>query len=136
MGGLDILKETAADGSLKEEWDIQDITSTATVINTSESLHDRLTKLVNRSNIMLFMKGLPSGPECGFSRTIVGILDETGEPYDAFNILEDDEVRQGLKEFSDWPTFPQLYVKGELLGGLDIIIELKETEELADMLQA
>ena len=136
MGGLDILKETAADGSLKEEWDIQDITSTATVINTSESLHDRLTKLVNRSNIMLFMKGLPSNPECGFSRTIVGILDETGEPYDAFNILEDDEVRQGLKEFSDWPTFPQLYVKGELLGGLDIIIELKETEELADMLKA
>ena len=70
MGGLDILKETAADGSLKEEWDIQDITSTATVINTSESLHDRLTKLVNRSNIMLFMKGKKCKNTCRLARYV------------------------------------------------------------------
>jgi len=134
MGGLDIMKEMAAEGSLKEEWDIEGHTSATTT--TEESLHGRLTKLTNRSDVMLFMKGLPSGPQCGFSRTIVDILDETGVPYDAFNILEDDEVRQGLKEFSDWPTFPQLYVKGELLGGLDIITELKESNELEEMLRA
>jgi len=134
MGGLDIMKEMAEEGSLKEEWGIEGYTSSTTA--TEESLHSRLTKLINRSNIMLFMKGLPSGPQCGFSRTIVGMLDETGVPYDAFNILEDDEVRQGLKEFSDWPTYPQLYVKGELLGGLDIIIELKESNDLEEMLRA
>jgi len=134
MGGLDIMKEMAEEGSLKEEWDIEGHTSATTA--TEESLHGRLTKLTNRSDIMLFMKGLPSGPQCGFSRTIVDILDETGVPYDAFNILEDDEIRQGLKEFSDWPTYPQLYVKGELLGGLDIIIELKESNELEEMLRA
>jgi Grx4 family monothiol glutaredoxin len=80
------------------------------------------------------MKGLPSAPQCGFSRSIIQILDDSGVPYDAFNILEDDEVRQGLKEFSNWPTFPQLYVKGELVGGLDICKELVEEGELADIL--
>jgi len=134
MGGLDIMKETAAEGSLKDEWSIKDITSATEM--TKESLHDRLNKLINRSDIMLFMKGLPSGPQCGFSRKIVDVLDETGVPYDAFNILEDEEVRQGLKEFSDWPTYPQVYVKGELLGGLDIVCELKESNELEDILKA
>ena len=132
MGGLDIMKETAAEGSLKEEWDINDIKATT---NAEESLNDRLAKLVKRHTVMLFMKGLPSNPQCGFSRQIVQILDDTGVSYDAFNIFEDEEVRQGLKEFSDWPTFPQLYVQGELLGGLDIIQELKESEELEDMLK-
>jgi Grx4 family monothiol glutaredoxin len=80
------------------------------------------------------MKGLPSAPQCGFSRSIIQILDDSGVPYDAFNILEDEEVRQGLKEFSNWPTFPQLYVKGELVGGLDICKELVEEGELADIL--
>lgn len=80
------------------------------------------------------MKGLPSAPQCGFSRSIIDILDETGVPYDAFNILEDEEVRQGLKEFSNWPTYPQLYVKGELVGGLDICKELVEEGELTDIL--
>lgn len=81
------------------------------------------------------MKGLPSAPQCGFSRQIIEILDESGVPYDAFNILEDEEVRQGLKEFSNWPTYPQLYVKGELVGGLDICKELVEEGELSEMLQ-
>ena len=141
MGGLDILKETAAEGSLKDDWEIADLIETAAnnsklaSQDTEDSLDDRLGKLVNRHTVMLFMKGLPSNPQCGFSRQIVDILDETGVSYDAFNIFEDDEVRQGLKEFSDWPTYPQLYHKGELLGGLDIVRELKESGELEEMLQ-
>jgi Grx4 family monothiol glutaredoxin len=141
MGGLDILKETAAEGSLKDDWEIADLIETAAnnsklaSQDTEDSLDDRLGKLVSRHTVMLFMKGLPSNPQCGFSRQIVDILDETGVSYDAFNIFEDDEVRQGLKEFSDWPTYPQLYHKGELLGGLDIVRELKESGELEEMLQ-
>jgi Grx4 family monothiol glutaredoxin len=132
MGGLDILKETASEGPLKEQWGIDD----NALIDDSESLEDRLKKLVNRHKVMLFMKGLPSAPQCGFSRQIVEILDESSVPYDAFNILEDEEVRQGLKEFSDWPTYPQLYVNGDLVGGLDIVKELKESSELEDVLNA
>lgn len=129
MGGLDILKETAAEGPLKEQFGIEGS------VTPQETLHDRLSKLVNRHDVMVFMKGLPSAPQCGFSRQIVEILDESDIPYDAFNILQDDEVRQGLKEFSDWPTYPQLYVRGELVGGLDIVKELKESGELHDMLK-
>ena len=69
-----------------------------------------------------------------FSRQIIEVMDESGVAYDAFNILEDEEVRQGLKKFSDWPTYPQLYVKGELIGGLDIVRELSESDELMDIL--
>ena len=84
---------------------------------------------------MLFMKGVPSAPRCGFSKQIVAILDEMEVDYDGFNILEDEEVRQGLKEFSDWPTFPQLYSNGELLGGLDIIKEMRDSGELEQELK-
>jgi Grx4 family monothiol glutaredoxin len=70
---------------------------------------------------MLFMKGTPSAPQCGFSRQTVSLLREKGVRYGFFNILADDEVRQGLKEYSEWPTFPQVYVGGELVGGLDIV---------------
>ena len=137
MGGLDILKETAEEGPLKEQWEINDSTDGGGGGKGGEpSLHDRLSKLVNRSPTMLFMKGLPSAPKCGFSRRIVEILDESNVSYDAFNILEDEEVRQGLKEFSDWPTYPQLYHDGELLGGLDIVQELKESGELDEMLSS
>jgi Grx4 family monothiol glutaredoxin len=135
MGGLDILKETAAEGNLKEDWEIADLLEATASKDTEESLDDRLEKLVNRHTVMLFMKGLPSNPQCGFSRQIVEILDATGVSYDAFNVFEDEEVRQGLKEFSDWPTYPQLYHKGELLGGLDILRELQESGELDEMLQ-
>mmetsp|Transcript_5612 Transcript_5612/g.13203 ORF Transcript_5612/g.13203 Transcript_5612/m.13203 type:complete len:358 (-) Transcript_5612:31-1104(-) len=129
IGGLDILKETAEEGSLKEEWGV---TGPATVITP---LQDRLASLIKRSDVMIFMKGLPSAPKCGFSRQMIELLDESGVPYDAFNILEDNEVRQGLKEFSNWPTYPQLYVKGELIGGLDICKELAEDGDLVDTLK-
>jgi Grx4 family monothiol glutaredoxin len=136
MGGLDILKETAAEGPLKEQWGIEG--SSGTVGGAppgGTTRRDRLSKLVRRHEVMLFMKGLPSAPQCGFSRQIVEILDMSEVPYDAFNILQDDEVRQGLKEFSDWPTYPQLYVRGELVGGLDIVKELNDSGELQALLK-
>jgi Grx4 family monothiol glutaredoxin len=125
IGGLDILKELAEEGPLKVEWNISedDYSSTTTTLN------DRLSQLVHRHHVMVFMKGLPSAPQCGFSRQLIAMLDESGVSYDAFNILEDDEVRQGLKAYSQWPTYPQLYVKGELVGGLDICKELQESED-------
>ena len=86
-----------------------------------EGLFKRLETLVKAAPVMLFMKGTPSVPQCGFSRQLVALLRERGVRYGFFNILADDDVRQGLTEFSDWPTFPQLYVDGELIGGLDIV---------------
>ena len=88
---------------------------------SKEELFERLGNLVKAAPVMLFMKGTPSAPQCGFSRQTVSILREKGIRYGFFNILADDEVRQGLKEFADWPTFPQLWVGGELVGGLDIV---------------
>ncbi|KAK3394850.1 thioredoxin-like protein [Podospora didyma] len=88
-----------------------------------EDLFKRLSDLVKAAPVMLFMKGTPSEPKCGFSRQLVAILRENAVKYGFFNILADDEVRQGLKEFADWPTFPQLWVDGELVGGLDIVKE-------------
>jgi Grx4 family monothiol glutaredoxin len=134
VGGLDILKELKDEGSLAEQWNITK--KLASSIGTgSTSLQDRIAQLTKRHTVMVFMKGLPSAPQCGFSRKIVQLLDESNVSYDAFNILEDEEVRQGLKEYSKWPTYPQLYVKGELVGGLDICEELAETGELQEMLK-
>jgi Grx4 family monothiol glutaredoxin len=90
-------------------------------VTAKEELWKRLGELVRAAPVMLFMKGTPSAPQCGFSRQLVALLRERSIKYGFFNILADDEVRQGLKEFSDWPTFPQLYVDGELVGGLDIV---------------
>lgn len=95
---------------------------------SKEELHSRLGELVKAAPVMLFMKGTPSAPQCGFSRQTVSLLREKGVRYGFFNILADDEVRQGLKEFSEWPTFPQVYVGGELVGGLDILKEEFEND--------
>ncbi|CAH2085602.1 unnamed protein product [Euphydryas editha] len=100
------------------------------------SLEDRLKALINKHNVMVFMKGTRDAPRCGFSRTLIQILNGTGVQYDTFDILTDEEVRQGLKTYSDWPTYPQLYVKGELVGGLDIIKELQANGELESTLNA
>lgn len=86
-----------------------------------EELFKRLADLVKAAPVMLFMKGTPSGPQCGFSRQMVAMLRENSVKYGFFNILADDEVRQGLKEYAEWPTYPQLWVDGELVGGLDIV---------------
>ncbi|KAJ8960613.1 hypothetical protein NQ318_013905 [Aromia moschata] len=85
---------------------------------------------------MLFMKGNRTTPRCGFSRQIIEILNNTGAKYETFDILTDEEVRQGLKTYSDWPTYPQLYVNGELIGGLDIVKEMVTAGEFASALNA
>lgn len=86
-----------------------------------EEMKKRLAELVNAAPVMLFMKGTPSTPQCGFSRQLVGVLRQEGVRYGFFNILADEDVRQGLKVWADWPTFPQLWIGGELVGGLDIV---------------
>lgn len=124
VGGLDILKELNEAGELK--------TMLAEALSNSEPDY---AALINRAPLMVFMKGCPTEPRCGFSRTLVGILDESGVKYDTFDILSDEAVRQGLKKFSNWPTYPQVYVKGELIGGLDIIKELQESGDLISTLK-
>lgn len=97
------------------------------------SLDERLEMLVNQSPVMLFMKGSPDAPRCGFSQKAVQALRDAGcTTFGHFDILEDQEVRQGLKEKSQWPTYPQLYVKGELVGGCDIILEMSKDGSLAE----
>uniref|UniRef100_A0A6T6EQF6 Glutaredoxin domain-containing protein n=1 Tax=Craspedostauros australis TaxID=1486917 RepID=A0A6T6EQF6_9STRA len=130
VGGLDIVKEMIEDGPLAEQWEVPQTDG-----STVETLQQRLEKLTKQHKVMLFMKGLPSAPKCGFSRKIVELLESKKIAFDAFDILEDEEVRQGLKEFSKWPTFPQLYVNGDLVGGLDICLELDENDEFMDMLE-
>lgn len=83
----------------------------------------------------MFIKGTPSAPECGFSKTLISIMSEYDYQYGYFNILEDEEVRQGLKKYSNWQTYPQLYVKGKFIGGIDIIKELHEEHEFEDELK-
>ncbi|KAE8719946.1 Monothiol glutaredoxin-S11 [Hibiscus syriacus] len=95
-----------------------------------ETLEDRLRSLISSSPVMLFMKGTPDAPRCGFSSKVVNALKDEGVSFGSFDILTDDEVRQGLKVFSNWPTFPQLFYKGELIGGCDIVLELRNSGEL------
>lgn len=103
---------------------------------SSGSLEDRLKALINKSKVMVFMKGDRSTPRCGFSKQLIQILNDTKVDYETFDILGDEEVRQGLKTFSDWPTYPQVYVKGELQGGLDIIKEMVTSGELSTILNS
>jgi monothiol glutaredoxin len=101
----------------------------------NDELKSRIEKTITSNRIMLFMKGSPSMPQCGFSATVVGILKEVGAPFGSFNILADQELREGLKQHAQWPTFPQLYVDGKLVGGCDIVRELHARGELATMLK-
>ncbi len=104
-----------------------------TKITEKESLNERLSKLINVSPVVLFMKGTPDEPKCGFSRTMISLLSQQHlNTYTYFNILDDNTVRQGLKEFSNWPTYPQIYCNGELIGGLDTIKELIEEDEFKE----
>ncbi|ODN70387.1 Grx4 family monothiol glutaredoxin [Methylobrevis pamukkalensis] len=91
---------------------------------------------VKSSDVVLFMKGTPQFPMCGFSGQVVQILDYIGVPYKGINVLDDDDIRQGVKEYSNWPTIPQLYVKGEFLGGCDIVREMFKAGELAEHMKA
>lgn len=98
-------------------------------------INNRILELINSSDTFLFMKGTPDKPRCGFSANTCGILMELGVQFNSFDILSDMEMREAIKNFSNWPTYPQLYHKGELVGGNDILTELFNNGELAKMLQ-
>ena len=98
-------------------------------------VNSRLSDIVGAHDVVLFMKGTPLFPQCGFSSKAIAILDHCGVAYDSVDVLQDMEVRQGIKAFSDWPTIPQLYVKGEFVGGSDIMMEMYEAGELQQMMQ-
>ena len=100
----------------------------------TEPAHARIAELVTTNNVVLFMKGTPLFPQCGFSSKAISILDHLNVEYATVDVLQDMEIRQGIKEYSDWPTIPQLYVKGEFLGGSDIMMEMYEAGELQDAL--
>jgi len=98
------------------------------------SIHDRIAEDVASSDVVLFMKGTPVFPQCGFSAAVVQILSTLGVKFKAFDVLKDPELRDGIKAFSNWPTIPQLYVKGEFVGGCDIVREMHDTGELKSFL--
>ena len=96
----------------------------------TDTAHARIAEIVKANDVLLFMKGTPFFPQCGFSSKAIAILDHLGVDYESVDVLQDMEIRQGIKEFSDWPTIPQLYVKGEFLGGSDIMMEMFQAGEL------
>lgn len=95
----------------------------------------KIEQLIQNHKIMVFMKGSKLMPQCGFSNNVVQILNSLGIPYETYDILEDYDIRQGIKEYSNWPTIPQVYVNGEFLGGSDIMIELYQSGELQEKLE-
>lgn len=152
VGGADIVLEMARDGELKQVVDdaVAEAPTTAgqqppsvppaTSAPQSGSegnsrLQQRLTDLTTQSHVMLFMKGSRQQPFCRFSKAAVAALNETGAHFGTFDVFKDDEVREGLKKYSDWPTYPQLFVDGELVGGADIIAEMAASKELAEVVR-
>jgi monothiol glutaredoxin len=102
---------------------------------TNTTVTDRIKQDVSDNSVVLFMKGTPVFPQCGFSAAVVQILTEIGVKFKGIDVLADPEIRQGIKEYSSWPTIPQLYVKGEFVGGCDIVREMAETGELVELLK-
>mmetsp|Transcript_12358 Transcript_12358/g.46085 ORF Transcript_12358/g.46085 Transcript_12358/m.46085 type:complete len:335 (-) Transcript_12358:860-1864(-) len=125
LGGCDIVLEMAANGELVET--LKSATNAA-----KQALETRLKALIKKERNMVFIKGTKDEPRCGFSRKVVAAMTDTGHAFETFDILSDEDVRQGLKTLSDWPTYPQLYVNGELVGGCDIILEMAANGELKD----
>lgn len=121
VGGLDVMKEMNEEAELVE------------MFEKADKLKTKLKYLVKKSKLQLFMKGSPSNPQCGFSRQMIALLQEAGLDFGHFDIFSDQEVREELKKFSNWPTYPQLYKDGKLIGGLDVCKELHENGELAEL---
>jgi len=102
---------------------------------SNNPVHERISKEVKENDVVLYMKGTPMFPQCGFSAAVVEILEYIGVPYKGIDVLQDPSLRQGIKEFANWPTVPQLYIKGEFIGGCDIVREMAESGELAKVLK-
>ena len=101
----------------------------------TDDTHARIDQVVKSNHIVLFMKGSPLFPQCGFSSRAVAILNHLGAEFESVDVLQDQGIRQGIKAYSDWPTIPQLYVGGEFVGGSDIMMEMYESGELADLVK-
>jgi monothiol glutaredoxin len=101
--------------------------------DTTNPVHQRIQNEIDTNNVVLFMKGSPAFPMCGFSAAVVQVLNNMGVQYKGIDVLTDPSLRQGIKEFSEWPTIPQLYVKGEFIGGCDIVREMQVSGELATL---
>jgi monothiol glutaredoxin len=99
------------------------------------AIDDRIQGEISKSDVFLYMKGTPMFPQCGFSARVIQILTHMGVPFNSANVLEDDALRDGIKTFSQWPTVPQLYVKGEFVGGCDIVTEMFQSGELETLLK-
>ena len=99
------------------------------------NIKEKIKKLIDSNDVCLFMKGTPDSPQCGFSMAVSNVLKHLKVNYNGVNVLEDENLRQGIKEFSDWPTIPQLYIKGEFIGGCDIVKEMFEKGELKSLLE-
>ena len=99
------------------------------------SINEQIKNLINENDICLFMKGTPDAPQCGFSMAVSNILKYLKVKFEGINVLESDEIRQGIKDYTDWPTIPQLYIKGEFVGGCDIVKEMFEKGELKELLR-
>ena len=95
---------------------------------------EKLKEIINSNDVCLFMKGVPEAPQCGFSMSVSNILKHLNINFKGINVLEDENIRQGIKEYSDWPTIPQLYIKGDFVGGCDIVKEMFENGELKELL--
>ncbi|HEX2625024.1 MAG TPA: Grx4 family monothiol glutaredoxin [Sphingomicrobium sp.] len=102
----------------------------------TEDVKSRIDQIVQSNDVVLFMKGTALFPQCGFSSRAIAILDHLGVPFETVDVLADQDIRQGIKEYSDWPTIPQLYVKGEFVGGSDIMMEMFESGELKGLVGA
>ena len=100
----------------------------------SENVKERIEKVINNNHICLFMKGTPDVPQCGFSLAVANVLKHLNVQYKSINVLEDMEIREGIKDYSDWPTIPQLYIGGKFIGGCDIVKEMFEKGELKEIL--
>lgn len=101
----------------------------------AENASDRIRKTIDDNRVVIYMKGTPTFPMCGFSAATIEIFNEIGVPYETVDVLTDPEIREGIKRFSEWPTIPQVYMKGEFVGGCDIIREMHESGELAPLVQ-
>ncbi len=99
-------------------------------------IRNEIKKLIDTNDVCLFMKGVPDAPQCGFSMTVSNILKHLNVNFKGVNVLDDQNLRQGIKEYSDWPTIPQLYIKGEFIGGCDIVKEMFENGELKNLLES
>ncbi|KAF9177436.1 Glutaredoxin 3 [Haplosporangium sp. Z 767] len=121
IGGLDVVKEMVETGEFQA------------LVPAEKDLKTRMDELIRKAPLMIFIKGTPEAPRCGFSKKLVALLADQGVTYDSFDILEDDDVRQGLKSHVDWPTYPMVFFEGDLIGGLDLVTEMIENGEFAQV---